>query len=359
MAFITQSANSASVSTSEFYLVSNSTTKTDQTNDCDLQVFLDLSAMAAGDEYRFRIYEKVNAGTQAVVHEVTFVGAASQLYASPMFRLIDAWECSLIKVSGTDRTLKWSVRYSNADSASGAQVDVTKWNGTAVATPNTAGKPLIDVDLWRGTQPNTLTSGRVEALVGAYASGQAPLQPTTAGRTLDVTATGEAGIDLANVGAPTTTLNLSGTTIAAVSGAVGSVTGAVGSVTGNVGGNVAGNVAGTVGSVTGNVGGNVVGSIGSVGAGGITANSFAADAITATKVAADVGTEIAAAVWATVIDGTRTATELLRGFTAVLFGKANGFDGATRHYRNVADSKNVVTATTDATGRTAVTLDLS
>lgn len=39
------------------------------------------------------------------------------------------------------------------------------------------------------------------------------LKPTTAGRTLDVSAGGEAGIDLANVGSPTTTLNLSGVTI--------------------------------------------------------------------------------------------------------------------------------------------------
>jgi hypothetical protein len=41
----------------------------------------------------------------------------------------------------------------------------------------------------------------------------APLMPTVAGRTLDVSATGEAGIDWANVGSPTTTLNLSGTTV--------------------------------------------------------------------------------------------------------------------------------------------------
>lgn len=39
------------------------------------------------------------------------------------------------------------------------------------------------------------------------------LAPTVADRTLDVSSTGEAGIDLANVGSPTTTLNLSGTTI--------------------------------------------------------------------------------------------------------------------------------------------------
>ena len=55
------------------------------------------------------------------------------------------------------------------------------------------------------------TSGEVQ--VGGYASGQVPLQPTIAGRTLDVSAGGEAGIDLANVGSPTTTLNLSGVTI--------------------------------------------------------------------------------------------------------------------------------------------------
>lgn len=86
------------------------------------------------------------------------------------------------------------------------------------------------------------------------------LKPTTAARTLDVSATGEAGIDWANIGSPTTAVNLSATNIdvdqvvASVSGAVGSVTGAVGSVTGNVGG-----------------------SVGSVATGGITRASLAAD----------------------------------------------------------------------------------
>src|SRR5439155_8408536 len=40
-----------------------------------------------------------------------------------------------------------------------------------------------DLALWLGTAPNALTSGRVDTIVGAYASGQAPLQPTIAGRT--------------------------------------------------------------------------------------------------------------------------------------------------------------------------------
>ncbi len=40
-----------------------------------------------------------------------------------------------------------------------------------------------------------------------------PLRSTVPDRTLDVSATGEAGLDWANVGGPTTTLNLSGTTV--------------------------------------------------------------------------------------------------------------------------------------------------
>lgn len=39
------------------------------------------------------------------------------------------------------------------------------------------------------------------------------LQPTVQGRALDVTTGGEAGVDWANVGSPTTTVNLSGTTV--------------------------------------------------------------------------------------------------------------------------------------------------
>ena len=53
----------------------------------------------------------------------------------------------------------------------------------------------------------------------------------------------------------------------------------IASVRGNVTGDVGGNV-------NGNVGGNVVGSVGSVAAGGITASSFAADAISSSAVAA-------------------------------------------------------------------------
>lgn len=140
-----------------------------------------------------------------------------------------------------------------------------------------------------------ITTGTVDSIsvvgtvVGTFSlANRSALRPTTADRTLDVSSGGEAGLDWANIGSPTTTVGLSGTTVATVtttttastvttvsdktgyslsssqifnvtgnitgnlSGSVGSVTGAVGSVTG------------AVGSVTGNVGGNVVGTVGSV-----------------------------------------------------------------------------------------------
>lgn len=55
-----------------------------------------------------------------------------------------------------------------------------------------------DTDDLQTRLPAALVGGRMDSSVGAYASGQAPLQPTVAGRTLDVTATGEAGLDFDN-----------------------------------------------------------------------------------------------------------------------------------------------------------------
>ena len=103
---------------------------------------------------------------------------------------------------------------------------------------------FFDIVITTGTVDSVSVVGSVVASFTLRKN--SALKPTTAGRTLDVSAGGEAGVDWANVGSPTTTLDLSGTTIS-TSQAVASVSGAVGSVTGNVGGNVTG----SVGSVTG------------------------------------------------------------------------------------------------------------
>lgn len=58
----------------------------------------------------------------------------------------------------------------------------------------------------------TIDGGTVNAWIGSFSIG-CMLRPTTAGRKLDVSAGGEAGVDWANVGSPTTTVALTATTI--------------------------------------------------------------------------------------------------------------------------------------------------
>lgn len=89
--------------------------------------------------------------------------------------------------------------------------------------------------------------------------------------------------------------------------------------------------------------------------GAITAGVIAADAIGASELAADAVDEI----FDEQIMGTNTLRMLLRGFAAALVGKADGLGTTTVHYRNIADTMNVITATVDSDGnRSAVTLDL-
>lgn len=70
---------------------------------------------------------------------------------------------------------------------------------------------FFDIVITTGTVDSVSVVGSVVASFTLRKS--SALKPTTAGRTLDVSAGGEAGVDWANVGSPTTTLNLSGTTI--------------------------------------------------------------------------------------------------------------------------------------------------
>lgn len=104
--------NVQTVTATEHYLASDSTTKTDQTADGVYQCWVELNNLAAGDEYRLRVYEMVKAaGTSRVVMEWTFAGAQVEpLFVTPSLILLHGWEFSLQKLSGTDRSIEWSIR---------------------------------------------------------------------------------------------------------------------------------------------------------------------------------------------------------------------------------------------------------
>jgi hypothetical protein len=101
------------------------------------------------------------------------------------------------------------------DAATEARI-ITDYTGStqvAAVTPNWNTTPDSDdtftVYLPEGRQINQANVSHWNSL----ATVSLPLIPTTAGRTLDVSAGGEAGVDWANVGSATTTVGLSGTTV--------------------------------------------------------------------------------------------------------------------------------------------------
>lgn len=112
MALAAAYEDSASISTTEYSLPNDGTTLTPITVDGVYQLFLDLSALTATEQYRLRFYERVQAaGTTRVFHEVTFSGAQGEpVYVSPSFLLLHGWDITLQKLQGTDRSIPWSIR---------------------------------------------------------------------------------------------------------------------------------------------------------------------------------------------------------------------------------------------------------
>lgn len=160
--------------------------------------------------------------------------------------------------------------------ATGADKVVIELSGASGMAPVVLEYQLVDYD---PEDAAGLGLSRLDAAVGSR------LAPTVAGRTLDVSATGEAGVDWANVGSPATSVNLSGTTVGTVSAlGAGSITATV-VATGAIDADAlatdavaeiadgvwdearSGHVAaGTFGEGVASVQGNVTGSVGSLGA---------------------------------------------------------------------------------------------
>jgi hypothetical protein len=102
--------NSATIGTTEYWLASNSTSKVDQTDDNILQVWIDFANMIAGDQYKVRLVEKINAGTQRTLFEAILTGAQAGPWISPSLIVGDGWEVGVIRLAGADRTIAWSLR---------------------------------------------------------------------------------------------------------------------------------------------------------------------------------------------------------------------------------------------------------
>ncbi len=99
------------VGTTEHSMTTDTSGPDTDTNAGVYQAFLDLNALATGDEFEFKVYEKVRTGdTQRAVFSCRFAHAQSTpVWASPSLILGVGWDMTLKKISGTDRAINWRI----------------------------------------------------------------------------------------------------------------------------------------------------------------------------------------------------------------------------------------------------------
>lgn len=100
------------VGATELSVVSGTTTLSTQTDDGVYQLWIDAGNMAKGDEFRVRMYEKVEGtgGTKKVAAQWSLQGVQTEVFVTPMFVLINGWDFTIQKLVGTDRAFDASIR---------------------------------------------------------------------------------------------------------------------------------------------------------------------------------------------------------------------------------------------------------
>lgn len=112
MAFDFTQEDNATIGTTEYSLPADTTVgvPTEQTDTCQIQLWVAINAMAAGDEFLVQLYEKVTAlGSQRVIDSWRLVYPVDKLVQSGVL-VHNGWDITIKKVTGTDRDVEWSLR---------------------------------------------------------------------------------------------------------------------------------------------------------------------------------------------------------------------------------------------------------
>lgn len=109
---ITITNSSATISTTEYSLPAGTTTgvPTSQTDDCVLSAIIGFQNMIAGDQYEVKLYES-DGTAQGLIETWIFTGAQSKpKFSIPSHILGVAWDLTVKRLAGSDRTISWSLR---------------------------------------------------------------------------------------------------------------------------------------------------------------------------------------------------------------------------------------------------------
>ena len=111
MAITTTEQTALSVSTTELSLISGTSSLQANTTACVMQLEVDTSNMAKGDEFVVRVYETVRAsGTKRQIFKVVISDAQAEPLVTPTLIVVNGWDCTIQKTAGTDRAFDTSIR---------------------------------------------------------------------------------------------------------------------------------------------------------------------------------------------------------------------------------------------------------
>ncbi len=100
------------ISTTEISIVSGTSSLQTVTTAGVYQLWVDPANMVKGDEFRIRIYEKVEAtgGAKKVACEWTLLGVQTEVFVSPALMLMNGWDMTLLRLAGADCAFDATIR---------------------------------------------------------------------------------------------------------------------------------------------------------------------------------------------------------------------------------------------------------
>lgn len=340
----TDTTGSASIGATVFSLPNGSTTLTAQTTACELEVYIDLSAMIAGDQYRVQVLETVN-GVQGVAWEAWPTGVAKGPLWIPARRVATGWDVQLKLTQGVARTVGWTLRKDVADvnaltigagaigaaQLASAAITAAKFAADAIDSAALAASAVTEIQTGLATssavasvQADTttltgrLTAGRAVNLDNLDAAISTRAAAATAVSNVDYSSARAANLD--NLDAAVSS-RASSSAVAAVQVDTDDLQVRAADIQGRLPAALDG-------------AGNIKAGVQTIAAGA------------------------AATIWAVVSEGTEVFGDTIRLIAARLFGKGTVQDGdGTYSYRDAADTKNRLVMARSGTSRTVTTRD--
>jgi hypothetical protein len=100
------------VTTTEWSFVTDSAGPDASTDEGMVQALFDVSAIASGDQYVFRVYEKAQSGgtQREITPAIVLTGPQVSSLFIPAFIMKYGWDFTVTKLAGTDRSISGSIR---------------------------------------------------------------------------------------------------------------------------------------------------------------------------------------------------------------------------------------------------------